>query len=116
LEDFDLNNVDGTVVVQTLYFTDIGAVSLASLLPLPDGLVNGTTADDVIHTGTGDDVIQGFGGNDSLNAGTGGDVLIGGAGVDFLRVRGPYYPSPLEGEGGGEGEAAMLIGVAGSPA
>jgi Ca2+-binding RTX toxin-like protein len=84
LEDFDLNNVDGSLVVQTLSFTDIGAVSLASQLPLPEGRVNGTTTDDIITTGTGDDVVQAFAGNDSLNAGAGADVLIGGAGTDTL--------------------------------
>jgi hypothetical protein len=57
-------------------------------------------------------VFQAFGGSDFVDAGAGDDVLIGWPGVDFLRVRGPYYSSPLAGEGAGEGEAAMLIGAA----
>ena len=81
MEDFDLNNVDGTLVVQTLYFTGIGAVSLAGLLPLPEGLVNGTAVNDVITTGASDDVVQAFGGNDSLDTSAGADVLIGGGGT-----------------------------------
>jgi Ca2+-binding RTX toxin-like protein len=84
LLDFDLNNVNGTAVVQTLAFADGSQAALADLLPLPEGLVNGTEANDVVRTGPGDDVIQAFDGDDTVDAGAGDDILIGGLGNDTL--------------------------------
>ena len=84
LLDFDPNNVNGTLVVQTLAFVDGSQVSLASLLPLPSGLVNGTAANDLVQTGSGDDVIQAFEGDDDVDAGAGDDTLVGGPGNDTL--------------------------------
>ncbi|HJU06723.1 MAG TPA: calcium-binding protein, partial [Nitrospiraceae bacterium] len=84
LDNFDLNNVTGTSVVQMLTFADGSRIALADLLPLPSGYVLGTEVDDDIQTGSNDDVTDTGNGNDAVYAGEGADTLFGGAGDDQL--------------------------------
>lgn len=66
--------------------------------PNPDGIVDGTSGDDVMvdsyddgdtdqvgdGDGSHDDIIMGYGGNDTINAGAGNDTIDGGTGEDTL--------------------------------
>ena len=86
--------------------TDIGIIQLETVAATaPDGVVEGTTGDDVIDgayagdpdgdfqdngdailagTTGDDDSILGFGGNDSIDAGAGNDTVDGGSGNDTI--------------------------------
>jgi len=82
--------------VETLQFSDGLAVSLASILSsIDDGLVNGTSANDLMQGragaladqldgGAGNDVLSGGAGDDVLRGGDGDDVIEGGAGADRI--------------------------------
>ncbi|GGB99974.1 hypothetical protein GCM10011363_15750 [Marivita lacus] len=116
-------NADGTLTVLTdgdltastftyevtdgLGITDVGYVTVTTAaVPDPDGIVDGTTGNDLIDTAylgdpqgdrvdnndalgvqgtTGDgDVINGFQGNDTIRAGAGDDIVDGGADNDVI--------------------------------
>jgi Ca2+-binding RTX toxin-like protein len=49
-----------------------------------DGVVYGTSGDDVIDGGNHRQIIMGLGGNDVIHASNGGDCLVGGEGDDKL--------------------------------
>jgi Ca2+-binding RTX toxin-like protein len=82
LVGFDPNTFN--YVVDTLAFADGTQVALADQLPLPGGLIEGTTDSDIIRTGSGDDTVFAGAGADSIDAGAGNDTLIGGTGHDVL--------------------------------
>jgi Ca2+-binding RTX toxin-like protein len=83
LLNFDPDGVNGSVVVETLEFSDGSTAPLRSLL-----LPTGTEGDDVLNLGPGDDVIDAKGGNDIVDAGAGNDTITGGPGNDTL-IGGP---------------------------
>lgn len=82
LASFDPNGANGTLVVETLAFSDGNEVHLADLFP-PTGPVV-TEGDDVLFLGPDDDVIDGLGGNDVVDGDGGNDRLMGGSGDDQL--------------------------------
>ncbi|MFD8141885.1 FG-GAP-like repeat-containing protein [Streptomyces sp. NPDC059708] len=49
-----------------------------------NGIVNGTSGDDVIATGNGNDTVSGNGGNDTICAFGGNDAVSGGSGNDYI--------------------------------
>ncbi|MEV7541586.1 FG-GAP-like repeat-containing protein [Streptomyces sp. NPDC089915] len=49
-----------------------------------NGIVNGTSGDDVIATGNGNDAVSGNGGNDTICTFGGNDAVSGGSGNDYL--------------------------------
>ena len=79
---FDPNTFD--YVVDTLRFADESFVPLAELLPLPDGLVEGTDEANTVRTGPSADTIFAGAGNDFIDAGAGDDTVVGGTGNDSL--------------------------------
>ena len=79
LNDFDLNGVNGTAVVETLAFADGTTTSLAGFFG-----PTVTEGNDTITTGVGDDVINALGGDDIVDVGAGNDSIAGGIGNDTL--------------------------------
>jgi len=79
LNNFDLNGVNGTPVVETLAFADGNTASLAGFFGPTI-----TEGNDMITAGAGDDVINALGGDDSVDAGAGNDIVAGGIGNDTL--------------------------------
>ncbi|MGZ8422435.1 MAG: putative Ig domain-containing protein, partial [Nitrospira sp.] len=79
LDNFDLNGVNGTPVVETLAFADGSTTSLAGFFG-----PTVTEGNDTITTGPGDDVINALGGDDMVDAGAGNDIVAGGIGDDTL--------------------------------
>src|SRR5207249_637590 len=84
LTDFDPSNVNGSLVVETLEFSDGSQASLAELA----AATTGTDGNDVINTGPENNVIFARDGDDLVDAGAGGDVVIAGKGNDTL-IGGP---------------------------
>jgi Ca2+-binding RTX toxin-like protein len=82
LQNFDPNGENGSLVVETLEFSDGGSINMADLFP-PTGPVV-TDGDDTLTFGPGDDVIDALGGNDLVDAGGGDDTVVGGSGNDTL--------------------------------
>lgn len=81
LEHFDPTGANGSLVVETLQFSD-GTTS-----PLIDSLERsgaGTDFDDIIFFGAGGGTIIGGGGNDQIDARAGSHRIIGGRGNDRL--------------------------------
>ena len=91
LTNFDPTGANGSLVVQTLAFTDGSTVNLTELLTPTgptegDDVLTGTAGDDVIDARGGNDSIAGLAGNDTLIGGLGADSLTGGAGDDTYVV------------------------------
>lgn len=82
LLNFDATGTNGSLVVETLEFSDGNQVSLTSLLG-PTGPTI-TEGDDVITLGATDEVVNALGGNDVVDAGAGNDTITGGTGNDTL--------------------------------
>ncbi len=78
LLNFDPEKLNGSLVVQTIEFSDGTQVLLRDLLD------PGTEGDDIINTGPGNDKINAKGGNDIVNTGGGNDTITGGRGNDIL--------------------------------
>lgn len=79
LNEFDLSGVTGSLVAETLAFSDGTTASLAGFFGPAI-----TEGNDAITTGGGDDVIDALGGDDLVNAGAGDDIITGGTGNDTL--------------------------------
>jgi Ca2+-binding RTX toxin-like protein len=85
LLDFDYTGVNGSLVVQTIEFSDESQADLMSLwYPRTDGddVILGGHLDDVITALSGNDTVTSFDGSDTITGGTGNDALAGGAGYD----------------------------------
>ena len=77
-----------------------GTVWAQATLPLPGGVVTGTTGNDSIRTGAINDLITAGAGNDFVDAGQGDDTVTGGDGNDTIS--------------GGTGALNQLIGGIGN--
>ncbi|MGE3154314.1 MAG: calcium-binding protein [Nitrospiraceae bacterium] len=86
LVNFDPNDLNGSLVVETLAFADGTTVRVADLLGPratdSDDLLEGGLADDEIEALDGNDVVDAGAGNDRIAGGTGNDTLTGGPGDD----------------------------------
>ena len=101
LTDFDLSGTQGSLVIETVTFSDGGEVTLASQIGPTitingtdhNDVVVGTAGDDGIDAGSGNDTAYGNAGNDLIRAGIGddsvtgdegADAIFGGSGADYL--------------------------------
>ncbi|MFE2150376.1 FG-GAP-like repeat-containing protein [Streptomyces lavendulae] len=74
---------DDTNVATVTIGVSAGCHGLAATIT-GNGIVNGTSGDDVIVTGNGNDSVSGNGGNDTICTFGGNDAVSGGSGNDYL--------------------------------
>lgn len=74
---------DDTNVATVTISVSAGCHGLAATIT-GNGIVNGTSGDDVIVTGNGNDAVSGNGGNDTICTFGGNDAVSGGSGNDYL--------------------------------
>ncbi|MFJ8013475.1 FG-GAP-like repeat-containing protein [Streptomyces sp. NPDC096339] len=85
-DSFTYKATDGTVdsnVATVTINVSAGCNGLAATIT-GNGIVNGTSGDDVIVTGNGNDTVSGGSGNDTICTFGGNDAVSGGSGNDYL--------------------------------
>ncbi|MGH7216335.1 MAG: calcium-binding protein, partial [Nitrospiraceae bacterium] len=83
LTNFDPTGANGSLVVETLAFSDGSTVSLATLLG-PSITIFGTDNADVLVGTSGNDGIDAGAGDDQVSGDEGADTIFGGSGQDYL--------------------------------
>ncbi|MFJ8159449.1 FG-GAP-like repeat-containing protein [Streptomyces sp. NPDC096136] len=76
------DGADDTNVATVTINVSAGCNGLAATIT-GNGIVNGTSGDDVIVTGNGNDTVSGNGGNDTICTFDGNDTVSGGSGNDY---------------------------------
>ncbi len=141
--DADGNSTSGTIeflnddgdVTGTMTFTEIENI-IGDLVPTPDGIVSGTSGDDVIDTAyTGDpegdmidnddailagevgddDIVEAGAGDDIINAGAGNDEIDAGDDADTVLLTGEFGDDEIfGGDGGDDNDTLDASGTSGS--